>query len=79
MYPDPYQDVDECLEGLAQCQADEECHNTVGAYDCQLHCDLGFQFSQGLQTCVGEYTFIRKENNERNTVNVRLSFTPDFC
>lgn len=48
-------DVDECAEELHGCHPeDETCRNTVGAYECDMACDEGFQFNLILRTCVGE-------------------------
>lgn len=49
-------DVDECAEVLHGCHPEEEtCRNTAGAYECDLVCEKGFQFSPALRSCVGEY------------------------
>ncbi|KAK7076370.1 Calcium ion binding, partial [Halocaridina rubra] len=46
-------DVDECTEELHGCDPTEEtCRNTAGAYECDMKCDEGFQFSLALRTCV---------------------------
>ena len=48
-------DVDECIEELHGCHPEEEtCRNTAGAYECDVACEEGFQFSLVLRTCVGE-------------------------
>jgi len=47
-------DVDECGENLHGCTPDTEiCRNTVGAYECDMTCDSGYQYSLALRTCVG--------------------------
>ncbi|KAK6969839.1 mucin-like protein [Biomphalaria glabrata] len=40
-------DVDECVEGLANCRPDQICQNTMGSFACQ--CDQGFEEVNG--TC----------------------------
>jgi len=46
-------DVDECGENLHGCTPDTEiCRNTVGAYECDMTCDSGYQYSLALRTCV---------------------------
>lgn len=47
-------DVDECGENLHGCTPDTEtCRNTVGAYECDMTCDSGYQYSLAHRTCVG--------------------------
>lgn len=53
-------DVDECGENLHGCTPDTEtCRNTVGAYECDMKCDLGYQYSLGLRTCVGNVSHLK--------------------
>lgn len=48
-------DVDECAEEIHSCQTDvEECRNTEGAYECDVKCENGFEYSNSLDTCVGK-------------------------
>lgn len=47
-------DVDECGENLHGCTPDKEtCRNTVGAYECDMTCDSGYQYSLAHRTCIG--------------------------
>lgn len=43
-------DLDECVEGLHECQ--QVCENTFGSHRCS--CSLGFQLSSNGMSCTGE-------------------------
>ena len=34
-------DIDECIEGTAECDTDASCNNTIGGYNCS--CNSGYE------------------------------------
>jgi len=56
-----YVDIDECSEGLDNCQRDKHfCLNTEGNYTCQPRhdskCPAGYKYNKAAGTCEGNVT-----------------------
>ena len=46
----PHADIDECIEGSANC--DQDCTNTIGSYMCS--CNPGYHLASDGRTCNGK-------------------------
>lgn len=54
-----FSDVDECSEATDGCLPDIEiCRNTVGAYECDIRCNNGFEYNIEQDICIGKIEFI---------------------
>ena len=45
-----YSDIDECVQGLAECS--QRCNNTIGSYFCT--CMDGYELESDNHTCTGD-------------------------
>ena len=48
-------DINECLEGTAECDADASCNNTIGGYNCS--CNSGYEGDGFEGNCSSECKF----------------------
>ena len=60
MFSAPPTEIDECSEGLSNCNM--HCVNTIGSYYCT--CFIGFQLMSNNHTCEGKLVLLTNNNND---------------
>ena len=50
-------DIDECIEGTAECDTDANCTNTIGGYNCS--CNSGYEGDGFEGNCSSEFIQVK--------------------